>query len=270
MLNTNDLITLVRSGVNVQLPDSEVIDPSYLTMTDEDILLLIKLGASHAYPEIESLNDLPNGAEYPIVLLAKIELYNKLAVLNANKVDLGADNNNYLKQHQRFLHYSELAKAAKSEYSDWLENESLNHNVVGSYDVLLGNRHYTQRNYEKQPTPKVRISIDDVFDNGVNISWKVLNTSHFGRFKVYISTSPIFNKYVESLDYRGKISQDAELVKSTGNIRDTTHSVIGLSPATLYYVLVLSIERNQVYGYSETSFTTLESIAEEDVNKNSI
>ena len=105
LLTVKDLISILRSSVNVQSTEAEVIDPAYLAMTDDDIELFIKLGVSRAYPDVTDLADLPDGSEYPITLLAKIELYTKLAVLKADKVDMGADNNNYLKQDQRFKHY---------------------------------------------------------------------------------------------------------------------------------------------------------------------
>ena len=105
ILTVEEIVKTLRNAVNVQYEESEVIDPAYLAMTDEDLMLFIKLAVSRAYPSVTTLSDLPEGSEYPIVLLAKIALYTKLAVLKADKVDMGADNNNYLKQDQRFQHY---------------------------------------------------------------------------------------------------------------------------------------------------------------------
>lgn len=265
LLTVDELITLVRSSVNVQVPitnedGTEIVveDDGYLTMTDDDIKLFIKLGVTRAFPDVEDLDDLPNGSEFAIVLLAKIELYTKLAVLNANDVDLGADNNNYIKQDQRFSHYMKLVEDATKQYDDWLENESAGNNTVSTYDVLLNNRHYTHRNYEKQVTPKVKIKIDEVFSDGAEIHWKMSGTSHFGRFKVYVSTEKIVNQYNDGAKYTDKISESAECVKSTGNIRDTYITLNNLEADTTYYVAVVSIERNQVFGVAETSFTTLE------------
>lgn len=278
LLTVDEMVALVRSSVNVQVPtvDDEgnitsVCDPSYLSMTDDDIKLFIKLGVTRAYPDVEDLSDLPDGSEFALVLLAKIELYMKLAVVVAPKVDLGADNNNYIKQDQRFNHYMKLADSAKSQYDDWLENESTGANTVSSYDVLLSNRHYSSRNYEKQVTPKVKISIDEVFVDGVNFHWKVTNTSHFGRFKVYISDNPVVNMFADGASYLDKVNEESTLIKSTGDIRDTYHSVTGLEPEHTYYIAVFSIERNQVFGVQELSFTTLKEVEdEEDVSITSL
>lgn len=271
LLTVDDMVTLVRSSVNVQVPvtDDEgnttlVSDPSYLTMTDDDIKLFIKLGVTRAYPDVVDLSELPDGSEYSLVLLTKIELYMKLAVTVAPKVDLGADNNNYIKQDQRFKHYMSLVSSAKEQYDDWLENEAVGANTVSSYDVLLSNRHYTHRNYEKQCTPKVHIVVDEVFSDSANFHWKISNSSHFGRFKVYFSETPVFNKYSDGALYSQKIAEGAKLIKSTSNIRDTCHAVAGLEPEHTYYLAVFSIERNQVFGVSEVSFTTLEEIEDEE------
>lgn len=276
LLTIEELVKILRSSVNVQIPVEEVIDeetgevietgettdPAYLTMTDEDITLFIKLGVSRSYPNVTDLSELPSGSDYPIVLLAKIELYLKLAVLKADKVDMGADNNNYLKQDQRFKHYMSLVEEARNEYESWLDNEG--QGEVSSYDVLLSNRHYTQRNFEKQVIPKVSLVIDQVTGDSVNFHWGVSNTSHFGRFKVYISKSPIVDMYKDGVTYDKKIDGEAKLLVSTQNIRNTYHKVNNLEFGTTYYIAVISIERNQVFGYCEKSFNTLEELEEED------
>ena len=261
LLSIDELVKILRSSVNVQSEESEVVDPAYLQMTDDDIKLFIKLGVSRAYPTVTDLALLPSGSEYPIVLLAKIELYLKLAVIKADKIDMGADNNNYLKQDQRFQHYMKLVEEARAEYESWLDNEG--QGEVSSYDVLLSNRHYTHRNYEKQMTPMVALSIDQVTSDEVNYHIGVSNTSHFGRFKVYISNSPIVDMYKEGSSYKDKINDEAKLILSTSNIRNTFHKLGNLEPNTTYYLAVFSIERNQVFGYKELSFNTLPVLEEE-------
>lgn len=264
MLSVEELIKILRSSVNVQVPteDGSVTDPAYLTMTDEDITLFIKLGVSRAYPNVSDLSELPNGSAYPVVLLAKTELYLKLAVLKADKVDMGADNNNYLKLDQRYKHYMELVKEAREEYESWLDNEG--QGEVSSFDVLLSNRHYTQRNFEKQVTPKVSLKIDQVTSDSVDFHWGVTNTSHFGRFKAYIGKKPIVDMFRDGATYDKKIGSESVLVVSTQNVRNTYHRVSNLESGTTYYIAVFSIERNQVFGYSEMSFETLAELEDEE------
>lgn len=267
LLTVEELVKILRSSVNVQIPVDEgseetTNDPAYLTMTDDDIELFIKLGVSRAYPNVTDLAELPSGSEYSITLLAKIELYLKLAVIKADKVDMGVDNNNYIKQDQRFKHYMTLVEEARAEYESWLENEG--QGEVSSYDVLLSNRHYTQRNFEKQVTPKVLLKIDQVTSDSVDFHWGVTNTSHFGRFKVYISKKPIVDMFKDGATYDKKIDVEAKLLVSTQNIRNTYHRISNLESGTTYYVAVISIERNQVFGYSEMSFDTLIELEDEE------
>ena len=265
ILTVDEMVTILRSSVNVQFAEDGVIDSAYLTMTDDEIKLFIKLGCSRVYPELTDLRDLEDGSEYPIVLLAKIELYSKLAVLKADKIDLVADNNNQLKQSQRFDHYMKLVAQAKAEYDSWVEDTTSGAiGGVQSYNVLLANRHHTRRNYELTQAPKVKLNIDTVSNDSIDFSWSVSNTSHFGRFKVYLSTSPIIDMYRDGAKAEDKISKEATLIKSTSNIRNNYHRVTGLLPNTAYYVAVISVERNLVFGYAEKSVTTLEEFVEED------
>lgn len=261
ILTINEFISILRSAVNVQNEKDGVVDSAYLNMTDEDIALFIKLGVSRAYPQVSSLEELPSGSEYPVILLAKIELYLKLATLKADKVDMGADNNNYLKQDQRFKHYMALVEELRKEYDSYLDNEG--QGVVSTYDVLLSNRHYTHRNYEKQPTPIVEFKNLYVTDSELNMSWSVFNVTHFGSYKLYVSESPIVDMYKDGATYKDKLVDEPTLVLSTTNIRNNHHKISNLKPNTTYYVAVFAVERNQVFGYAEQSFTT-QSLEEEE------
>lgn len=260
VLTIDELVRMLRQSVNVQQEDSEVIDPAYLAMSDDDLLLYLKLGVSRAYPNC-TLDSLPNGSEYPIMLLSKVELYTALAVKKADKVDMGADNNNYLKQSQRFDHYMKLAQSAKEQYESWLDNEG--QGEVTSFDVLLDKRHYSHRNFEKQARPKVRVFIDSATSDSVEYHWTVTNTSHFARFKVYLSVHPIVDTHKSGFSYSSKIDAYSKCVLSTGNIRNTEHRITKLEPNMPYYIAVISLERNQVWGYDEVTFCTLP-VFEED------
>ena len=126
ILSVQDLILLLRDSVNVKVENTEgdlVTDPYYTVMSDEDILRYVKLGVNRIYPDVTDMDNLPsNCSEYAIVLLAKIELYTKLAVLRVDKVDLGAESA-YIKNSQRFDHYMKLIAEAKEQYNVWLDNE---------------------------------------------------------------------------------------------------------------------------------------------------
>ena len=276
LLTVDEMIMALRSSVNVQnskIPvlddngnpvlDSNgnpvygTIDSAYLDMTDEDIILFLKLGATRAYPEIDSLEDLPEGSDYPVVLLAKIELYLKLAVLKANKVDMTADNNNQLKQSQRFSHYMDLVEEARKEYNDWVDDGGSSVGGVTTYDLLLSKNHYSLRNYEQGKVPKVKLKIGTITSNSVEFSWSVSNVDHFGMYRIYLSESPIVDLFADGNKPEDKVKKDAIELKRTFDIRDIYHRVTGLLPNKDYYIAVFSIERNNLFGYIEKTFTTL-------------
>ena len=256
LLTVSDLIKLLRDSVNIQSDEEEKVDGYFLQMSDKDLELYIKWGVSRAFPDINDLAFLPQGSEYPIILLAKIELYTKLAVLRADKVDLGADNNNYIKQDQRFTHYMKLIQSAKDEYEAWLNSDGLG--SVSSYDVLLPSRHYTVRNYEKQRTPILHINVDLITKNSIDIRWLLVNHTFFSRYNIYISELPIVDIHKSGGSYKDKIDENAVLIKEVSNIRDNYLRLENLKSNTKYYLAVFEIERNSIFGYSEISFTTLD------------
>lgn len=262
ILTVEELIKVLRESVNVQNGEEEVIDPLLLTMSDEDLSLFLKLAVSRAYPQCSSLAELPEGADYPVVLLAKIELYTKLAVTKADKVDMGVDNNNYLKNDQRFQHYMKLVSAAKEQYDSWLENEG--QGEVSTFDVLLDKNHYTQRNYELQRSPKVSLVIDLVTSDSVEFHWGVSGIRHFGRYEVYISEDLIFDVYRGGTTYKANLCKGAKRIVKTSNLRLQHHRITQLVAEKTYHIAVVSVERNQVYGFAEVVFDTLPELQEEE------
>lgn len=121
-MTVEQMIQFLRLSVYVQDKDKVVtVDEQYLCMTDEDLLLYLNLALSRNFSDVPSLEYLPEDAVYPIILLAKKELYYTLAVKEAPLYDIGADNNNYLKRSQRFDHYMKLIAQVDSEYDDWIE-----------------------------------------------------------------------------------------------------------------------------------------------------
>lgn len=273
IFTVNELITLLRSAVNVQNEEAEVNDPAFLTMTDEELTMFLKLGMSKVYPSMEDLTDLPPGSDYPVILVSKKELYLKLAVTSAPLYDLTADNNNQLKRNQRFQHYMALAENAQEEYEDWVENgggATVDPNTgiqgVTTYDTIRSKNHYSLRNYEHGPVPIVRIKVGEITTDSVAFSWSSFNNDHFGKYLVYVSESPIIDIYKEGTKAEDKVLEGAKLVMSTMNFRNTHKRVTGLQPEKEYYLAVFSIERNQLFGYKQVTFQTPSVMTEEEIN----
>ena len=80
---------------------------------------------------------------------------------------------------------------------------------------------------------------------------------------MFVSSKPIIDLFSEGSSYQSKLDSEAKLVMNTHDIRSTEKRIVNLDPDSTYFVAVISVERNQVWGFSETSFTTLPVFEEE-------
>ena len=257
MLNINDLLALLKSSVIADNDDTLVDDEGVSTITDETLMLYLKLGANRVMPEAESLEEIPEELYYALILAAKIAMYPMLAVSKANLVDLNADNNNRLTQSQRFSHYMDLLDKAQSEFKDWRDNESAEANTITPAEVILDNRHFTARNYRLQKTPVVKLKVDRVTTDSIEISWTASKITKFGYYLVYIGEALLIDIHQSGAYIRNKLTNDAKEVYKTSNPRDCHIRIENLEPDTDYHVAVVSVERNQVFGYKEKVVPTL-------------
>lgn len=252
------MIVYLRNSVYVQDPTGSTQDPEYISLTDEDLTLIMRVALTKDFPQILSLDNLPNECLYPLMLQTKKELYSTLAMKEAPLFDIGADNNNYLKRSQRFDHYNTLISQVTKEYNDYLENGGAGGNTLTSYDVLLPDRYNTLRNFEKGVTPALFINVDDVTLNEVEISWKV-KLSRFKNYKVYISTDKILDEY----NVTNPIPESLNEVVTITNVHQLKCRLQGLESNTTYYVVVSATEMSGLTGYIQTMFTTLTPIVVE-------
>jgi hypothetical protein len=244
-----ELIQYLRSSVNIQSAD--VTDTYYLSMSDEEIELYLKTVLLRDFPTVPSLDLIPAEDVYPVILLAKKELYYTLATVDAPFVDLTADNNNSIKRSQRFEHYMKLASAAGDEYEKYLEDGGAGHNTLVSSDVLISDRYATRRNYEKGAIPVLTLYVDSVTATTIELSWSV-RLSRFKNYKVYVSHNPIWDEYSLS----GEVAEDADLVATIIDVHQRKCRIEGLLPDTAYYVMVSATEMSSLTGRAQTVVTT--------------
>lgn len=255
-MTTEQLIKYLRLNVNIQTPDVQQ-DSAYLSMSDEDILLYLNVVLTRDFSDVPSLEYLPSKDVYPLILLAKKELYYALAVVSAPNFDLGADNNNYLKREQRFQHYMDLIGQVDKEYQDYLENggglsEDGAGNTLSSFDVFLSNRYYTKRYYEKGAIPAPVLYVDEVTHNSVAFHW-TNKTRRFAWCNVYLSTEPIVDNYKVG---NSKIVDKSTLVQHFINARQVSLRLEGLEPSTKYYIAIELVDMSSLVGYAQVEFTT--------------
>jgi hypothetical protein len=252
-LTVLQLIQFLRNSVKAQDPNVVVGDSVYLKMSDDDIKLYLEVVVTRDYPKVVSLELLPNESVYPVIMLAKKELYFALASSDAPLIDMGADNNNYLKQSQRFDHYMKLIVQVDTEYNQFIKDGGVGtRNTLTSYEVLLSDRFYTNRNHELGLVPILTINLDNILSTAIEISWQA-ELSRFLMYRVYISEIPILDEY----NIGKQVSDEAVLIATVKERQQSKCRISGLLPATQYYVLVSVTDRSSLTGYAEVQVTTL-------------
>lgn len=252
-MTVEQMIQFLRLSVFIQDKDKVVTgDTEYLCMSDEDLMLYLNVALTRNFSDVPSLQYLPNESVFPLVLLAKKELYYTLAVKEAPLFDIGADNNNYLKRSQRFDHYMKLVVQTDKEYEDWLENGGTGNGTVQSYSVTLSDRYGTRYNFENSATPTVVLYVGTITEDTVEFWWNVKNISRFYRYKVYISKEPI----VDLFNLNSHIASGATLVAEIKDIHQVRCRVTGLEPNTEYYIAVQAVSMSTLSGYAQTQVMT--------------
>lgn len=246
-----ELVKYLRLNINIQ--NADVSDTAYLSMSDEDIELYLSVVITRDFPEVPSLDLIPQEDIYPVVLLAKKELYFALASVEAPMYDLTADNNNQIKRSQRFDHYMKLIAAIDDEYNQYNEDGGAGtRNTLTSYDVLLSDRYATKRNYEKGAVPALSLRAVNVTDTTIDLVWFV-NLSRFQKYEVYISDEQIYDEYA----LNDKVSPKAKLVATIKDVHQNKCRIEGLIPNTVYYIMVSATEKSSLVGRKEIIVSTI-------------
>lgn len=245
-----ELVRYLRLNVNIQ--NADVTDTAYLSMKDEDIELYLNVVLTRDFPYVPSLELIPQEDIYPVVLLAKKELYYTLASVDAPLFDLTADNNNQIRRSQRFEHYMKLIEAVDKEYNQYNEDGGAGtRNTLTSYNVLLSDRYATRHNYEKGFVPALSLRVVGVTDTTVELTWSV-QLSRFDKYEVYISDEQIYDEYSISRD----ISPKAKLVAKILNVHQNKCRIEGLVPNTVYHIMVSAQEKSSLVGRKEIIVST--------------
>ena len=251
-----ELIAYLR--LSVKLQNEEYVDDVYLSMSDEDIQLYIKIVATRDFPDI-SITNIPSANIYPITLLAKKELYHTLAVAKSDDVDLTSAEGASIKQSAKFEHYMKLIAQVTLEYDKWVEDGGAStKNTLTSYDVLLSDRYATRRNREKGVIPTVTVSVESITNTSVELSWTV-SVSRFCNYKIYICSDTIYDPFaVRSSTLKDSINSSAKLLFTLNDIHQTTCRIEGLVSNTTYHILIGATDLSSLFGVDEVVITTEE------------
>ena len=249
MLDKLSTVSYLRKSLVLKEPDIET-DVAY-KFTDDDLWDIIQLVIPNHNPRY-TIDNLPENEKYFAILLAKKEIYYRLATASAPFYPLKAEGAE-LRKDIRFDHYMSLIRRIEVEYSQmWSQFDSSRTIDIG--EVILKSKHFTQRNYELAPTPSVVLTIDDVRSDSMDISWTKFDVLRgmFWNYSVYISDSPIYDEYDDV------ISKDAKKIAFITDLHRTKFRVRELSPSTHYYIAIVSEDLNKLRGIAELELDTME------------
>lgn len=243
-------VDLLRESVRLQDPNIEV-DPAYKYTDDELWRVLSLLTPSHDSRYIA--DTLPDSEKYFVLLLAKKEIFSRLASSMAPFYPLSAEGAS-LQKNVRFDHYMALVGQVSQEYESFMRLRMEFNSQVKSYDMYTERYHFTQRNYALAKNPSVLLTTSVVTQNSVNLDWSEFdeNAGLFNFYKVYVGTSPIVDPYADN-----PIDPNLKAQWLTTDIHRTKYRITGLNPGTTYYIAVITMDRNGLYGYAEEQITTL-------------
>lgn len=248
MLDDERMVSYLRMALALKDPSTET-DPAF-RFTDDELLDILGLVTPVHNPEY-TLETLPENEKYFAMLLARKEIYFRLATASAPFYPIKAEGAE-LRKDVRFSHYMTLVNQVNTEYDIAWEQFDTNRTIEYG-DVLLLSKHFTSGNYEKATKPTVALTINNVGHETVEISWTkfLVPSGMFSSYDIYVSTLPIYDEYMEELSDR------ATKVISLTDIHRLKYRISNLLPNHNYYVAVVSLDMNGLKGISEKTVSTL-------------
>lgn len=268
---TDELVAHLRQSVQVQNEGADVEDEGLLAMSDAELLEHIRFAASRDYSGYP-LNKLPSNAVYPVMMIARRDLYWTLATIAAPLYNLAADGAS-LSETQRFEHYIELIKQLDDEYNDYLSNsggggsgddrdDEVVMGTLSSVNVQIANRYSTRYNLKTAAPPAVSLFIDSIGDGYIELSWLPRRAiTDFRDFRIYLSSvGEVFDLYqVKDAD---KIAKDAKCVMVIKNIWQKQCRIEKLENGKTYSVGIVVTANGGKHGFDSETFVAGETQAE--------
>lgn len=264
-MNMQYLIDYIRQSCLVDSP-SLVTDSDYLILEDKDIQVIIEIAISRL-KSYKPPTDEGDELLYPIVLQAKKEIYYRLAFKNAPTFNISGQQGQLVKS-QKFDHFITLAKSMEEEWANFIREQEAQVDVSNTSNfsdlahgqIFLDSRYHSQRNLNYANKPKITLNVDHVYDNYVEISWRLKRINRFSNYNIYISNNNIIDNYTNEVNGTN--------VLSTTDIHKTKLRVKDLNPNTLYHIAVVVTEENGLQGYDELTFVTEDIEDVEEVEDN--
>ena len=250
-----------RKSVRLDEPRTET--DSAFKFTDEDLWSILEYSAPiHRGLTIDQTED---NEFYMVLLLAKREVYYRLATSSAPFFRIEADNSR-IEKNMRFDHYMKLVESVVEEYEKLYEQKygkdgqfgdtPGTNGVLTVYNAKLNRHHYLRRYHQLNELTPVNLRLSTVTRTSVNLDWDRYHSNHgadFKSYEVYVSEDMIYDEYAFD-----NTPIKIEPLYVINDVRRTKVRIKDLTPDTAYYVLV---KFNSLIGndsFEQKLFTTME------------
>lgn len=253
-------IDYLRSSLRLQAPDIET-DPAYI-FTDDDLYAIMEVVAPVHNPSY-TVDTMPMSETYFVMLLAKKEVYYRLATTTAPFYPLSAEGAK-LEKNVRFDHYLALIKEVNKEYENFQKNAGsgdegdLVNGTIQTYQTTLWGKPYMKRYEELAEAPYIELELSEITETTVNLDWSRYDSprgNDFKRYLVYYGENPVYDEY--ALKPLGDINVPDYIIN---DVRRTKLRLENLKENTTYYVLVRVESTMGLSGYVQQKFSTKNSV----------
>lgn len=260
-MNIKELVEYLKTSLFIIDPETGNTindDPEFVALSDSHLEHVLKVAMSNVNSR-KSIEEIEPIDVYPVVLLARREIYYTLATKSAPLYDMsvaGSAGASSIMRNQRFNHYMKLVEGVNDEYKLYMSTGQggralQSSDVIG--EVLLPSRYYTPRNYTLANKPTIKLQIDTIYPEEVEIHWKGIQVDRFKQYKIYLGEeTSIIDKYGGSL-----IKKGSRLIDTITDFHIRHFRVSNLKPNTEYYIAIVIEELNGLKGYNELTFTTV-------------
>lgn len=244
-----NLATLEQLLIDSTLLDSPVItaDPTFNQIKSGLSLVIEQAVKETGY----TVSTLPPNLENYVILLARKEIYFRLATLTAPEYNMETEFSKLL-MGNRWQHYYQLLELTIKEIKR-LEDEGVNSPVeVG--EIVISGRDGTYRNYRLANEFTGQITTGNITSSSFTIDWNKFADSDFAGYDILIGTSAIYDEYADEVINQANVVQ---WIKVT-DVHRVKYRVTNLSANTLHYVVFIYLHTNGLKDILTTTLTTLE------------
>lgn len=248
MLDLERLVPYLRKSL--LLDDPTINSDSAFQYTDEDLADILEMAVYEHNPSY-NLTNFPKQESTFVVLLAKKEIYYRLATVSAPFYPLKAEGAE-LRKDVRFDHYMALIRLVNSEYTTRYDKFT-RELPIQQGTLFVATKHYTTDFYNEMEQTDFEVYVDNVTTDSVEISWDKFEIigGRFESYSIYVNESLIYDKYMNT------ISDGATKVVEIRDIHRTFFRITGLNPQQDYHVLVMCKDMNGFKECNEFKVTTL-------------